>query len=411
MGWVSFILRAGFRRAPVLCGRILRLSRYEMLTVVRESEVSGPQDLKTYKRFPVVRAWWADGQLGNLSDEFSDSTHFYRFREVALSANRRGGFLRSGGQLIIPGNGLPGSSRVYFANSHVGGIVDQVEHHVLTIRAERLGRLERGIFAGSMAPHNWFHWIIDNLSTLYQARFLPEEFRDYPLLVPLEAKKRENWLAALDIVSGGREIVFVEDDRWFQVDDLVRIEAVTRPNPRPLLSRQRARIGVMAAPLLDYRNFVLAQLGLDLVGIVPGRRLFIGRKPSGARGYNQEEVFTVAEAYGFERVFLEDLTFEDSIRVFREAELIAGPHGAGWANMLFCHPATKAMLWTWEGEEEDNWYENIAFVAAVDYLQLSVSLVDKRGLDRRVADYHLDPSVFEQGLRALLARPSSVARR
>jgi capsular polysaccharide biosynthesis protein len=261
-----------------------------------------------------------------------------------------------------------------------------------------------------MAPHNWFHWIIDNLSTLYQARFLPDEFNEYPLVVPLEAKKRENWLAALDIVSAGREIVFVEGDHWFQVDDLVRIEGVTRPNPR-LLSRQRARIGVMAAPLLDYRNFVLAQLGLDLVGIVPGRRLFIGRKSSGARGYNQEELFTVAEAYGFERVFLEDLTFEDSIRVFREAELIAGPHGAGWANMLFCHPATKAMLWTWEGEEEDNWYENIAFVAAVDYLQLSVSLVDKRGLDGRVADYYLDTSVFEQGLRALLARPSSVARR
>ena len=395
----------------MLSGWVLRLSRYERLRVVRESEVGVPQDLKTYKRFPVARAWWADGRLSNLSDERSDSTHFYRFSQVALSANRRGGFLRSGGQLIVPGNGLPGPSRVYFASSHVGGIVEQAQQYVLAIRAETLSRLDRGIFAGSMAPHNWFHWIIDNLSTLYQARFLPDEFDEYPLLVPVAAKKRANWLAALKIVSAGRKIVFVEDDRWFQVDDLVRIEGVTRPNPRPLLSRERARVGVMTAPLLDYRNFVLTQLDLSVVPIVPGRRLFIGRKLSGVRSYNQEEVFTVAEGYGFERVFLEDLTFEDSIRVFREAELIVGPHGAGWANMLFCHPVTKAMLWTWEGEEEDNWYENIAYVAEVNYLQLRVSLAGSQELDKRVADYYLDPSVFEQGLRAMLARPSSAARR
>ena len=79
--------------------------------------------------------------------------------------------------------------------------------------------------------------------------------------------------------------------------------------------------------------------------------------------------------------------------------------------MLFCRAETRAMLWTWEGEEEDNWYENIAYVAAVDYLQLSVPIVDDPGRDKRVADYYLDPSVFEQGLRDLLGRPSRVAWR
>jgi capsular polysaccharide biosynthesis protein len=207
-----------------------------------------------------------------------------------------------------------------------------------------------------MAPHNWFHWVIDTLPTLYQARFLPGDFAGHPLLVPAAAKDRANWLSPLKIVAAGRDIVFVQNDHWLHIDDLVRIEGVTRPNPRPLCSSPRARVGVMAAPLLDYRNFVLAELGLDSVRVAPGRRLFIGRKPSASRSYNQEEVFAVAEGYGFESVFLEDLTFEDSIRAFREAEVIAGPHGAGWANMLFCNSETRAMLWTWAGEEQDNWY-------------------------------------------------------
>ena len=411
MGWFARGLRRLFRVTDLLDFLFLCFPGWKVLTLVRESHVSEPHNLKTYDPFPIVRAWWADAQLGNLSQELAVSTHFYHFHNVGLSANRRGGFLRSRRELIVPDNGLPGPSRVFFASSDVAGIVDQAKNRVLTVRARSAEHLTRGVFAGSMAPHNWFHWIIDNLPTLYQARFLPSEFDDYPLLVPTEAKKRANWMAALDIVSSGRDVVFIDDDRWIQVGDLVRIEGITRPNPRPLTSRSRGRVGVLVAPLLDYRNFVLTHLGLDLARVSRGNRVFIGRRLSEVRGYNQEEIFAVAEGYGFERVYLEDLTFEDSVRVFREAEIILGPHGAGWANMLFCHSATKAMLWTWEGEEQDNWYENIAYVAEVSYLQLCVPVIPEPRLDRRRAEYHLDSAVFEQGLRSLLGRSGSTGRR
>lgn len=116
----------------------------------------------------------------------------------------------------------------------------------------------------------------------------------------------------------------------------------------------------------------------------------------------------MAEQYGFESVLLEELSFKESLRVFREAEVIVGPHGAGWANLLFCNSAAKALLWTWEGEKEDNWYENIAYVCGVNYVQLGVPVCDDPWLDKRNLDYHLDPIVFERGLRALLARPSAV---
>lgn len=398
----SIVFGALFRLSPAIFRWFERLTNYESLKVVRESDISEPLDLRGYKSFRVVRAWWTDGQLVNLSEEVCDSTHFYRFSDVVLSANRRGGFLRASRQLIVPDNGLNGPSRVYFANTNVGGIVDQVGHHVLASRVGRMEKIRKGIFVGSMAPHNWFHWIIDNLATVFQARFLPSEFDDYPLLVPAPVKNRPNWMAALDIASAGREVVFVDDNQWIQVGDLVRIEAVTRANPRPQRSLYRARVGVLVEPLLDFRQTVITQLALDEALPQRGHRLFIGRKPTEARGYNQEEVFAVARSYGFERVYLEDLSFEDSVRVFREAEIIVGPHGAGWANLLFCHRETRAMLWTWEGEDEDNWYENIAFVAAVTYIQLHVPVIGDPGLDKRRAAYELDLAVFEQGLRSLV---------
>jgi capsular polysaccharide biosynthesis protein len=35
---------------------------------------------------------------------------------------------------------------------------------------------------------------------------------------------------------------------------------------------------------------------------------------------------------------MEDLTFEDQIKVFRESELITGPHGAAFSFGIFCEP-------------------------------------------------------------------------
>jgi len=62
-----------------------------------------------------------------------------------------------------------------------------------------------------------------------------------------------------------------------------------------------------------------------------------------------------------------------------------------------------AELWTWAGEEQDNWYENLAYVSEVNFQELSVQFAENRRLDKRSADYYLDPRVFERGLRVLFA--------
>jgi hypothetical protein len=161
----------------------------------------------------------------------------------------------------------------------------------------------------------------------------------------------------------------------------------------------------MLAPLIDYRDYLLDELQLQSVAISRGKRVFIARKAHEVRRYDEEQIFAKAAIRGFTKVYLEELSFEESVLLFREAELIVGPHGAGWANLLFSHPATKAMLWTWAGEEEDNWYENVAFASGVSYLQIFVA-VDGEGVkDRRVADYWLDPALFAQALDRLVSAP------
>lgn len=67
------------------------------------------------------------------------------------------------------------------------------------------------------------------------------------------------------------------------------------------------------------------------------RRLYISRQRAdrGRKVSNYNESMAVLQERGFESHVLEDYSFERQMKLFMEADVIAGPHGAGLANMLF----------------------------------------------------------------------------
>ena len=391
-------LRLVFRHAPWFAGFVTRFAPFSVYHAAREEDFSEPMLLKKYQEFPVVRAWWTDGALQNLSTETRASTRFFRFQHVYLSPSRRGGFLVAGKNMLFPESGSPGTPKVHFQNAEIGGIVAQEGNQILAIDPGNVLELDRAVFTGSMAPHNWFHWTIDNLATMFQAKYLPPEFEDFPLIVPETVIGRPHWVEAMELVKNDRQTVVVGADAWIRVTDLVRVENVTWPNPRALHKTQKARIGALAGPVWDYKDHLLSVFGLENLSSKRGRRVFLARRQTAARPYNQDQLFEIARKRGFEKIFLEDLSLRDSILVFREAEAIVGPHGAGWANLIFARPETKAVLWTWRGELEDNWYENIAFLTQVRYQQLQVDVGSASTRDMRSSPYFLDPILLEKAL-------------
>lgn len=401
-GLLGRAFKRAFRMFPPIGLLFSWVSPYSWFRIRLESDAGPSRTLKTFDSFAVVRAHWTGEVLSNLSSERLDRLAFRTFRRVGVSPNRRGGFIMRGRDIFVPMTGLAAPARLYFQNTSVGGIVEQVERHVLVRRQRKPPEIPAGIFVGSMAPHNWFHWLIDNLSSLYFARYLPAQFDSYPLLISSPALSKPSWLSALDLVSGGRRVLALEPETHVLVNDLVRLDPVTRPNPRPLRLETSARISVLEAPILEFREFIVAELGLSATRPQSGSRIFIGRRATESRRYNQQEIFRAAEGYGFRMVYLDDFEFAESVKLFREAEVIVGPHGAGWANLLFCSPETKALLWTWGGGDPDNWYENIAYVSRVRYQQIYIDRERFAGEDPRVADFFLNEAVFRQGLETLL---------
>jgi hypothetical protein len=81
------------------------------------------------------------------------------------------------------------------------------------------------------------------------------------------------------------------------------------------------------------------------IGPSPGKeRIYISRERARKRKLlNEDAVMDVLGGLGFRKVHLEEMPLLDQIRLFASAEVVAGPHGAGFTNTVFCNPGTRVI--------------------------------------------------------------------
>jgi hypothetical protein len=72
------------------------------------------------------------------------------------------------------------------------------------------------------------------------------------------------------------------------------------------------------------------------------KRVYIARRQN-RRVSNQSVLDPFLARNGFAQYFLEDLSVEAQIELFRHAAWVIGPHGAELGNLLFCQPGTKVL--------------------------------------------------------------------
>lgn len=75
------------------------------------------------------------------------------------------------------------------------------------------------------------------------------------------------------------------------------------------------------------------------------KRVFVSRQDApGRHVINEDAIFELFEKQGFVRYELNYMPIVDQIRLFHQAEMIAGPAGTGvTANCLYCKPGTKVI--------------------------------------------------------------------
>lgn len=86
------------------------------------------------------------------------------------------------------------------------------------------------------------------------------------------------------------------------------------------------------------------------------RKIFISRARARARKIaNEADVLQCLAAHGYERVFMEEHTFADQVRLMQGAEFVISQHGAGLTNIMFMRPETRVLELFREGTGNQNW--------------------------------------------------------
>lgn len=200
--------------------------------------------------------------------------------------------------------------------------------------------------------YNYYHHLMDYMCTLYLAE---DAFR-----------------------QGGRKLLTLEPTQRFQKEifeylgiasgEIVPLPmfSVAKCADLTMFPRVFQKWGIAREPgVFEWmrRRFVR-----DAVA-APDRHIYISRRQAKVRKLaNELELVPLLEDLGFAIVLLEELGFAEQVRLFSEAKVIIGPHGAGLANMVFANPGATVIELTPGGNRNGRGYfENLAAGASHHY--------------------------------------------
>jgi hypothetical protein len=170
---------------------------------------------------------------------------------------------------------------------------------------------------------NYYHWLVEYLPRLYSLKCAGSE----PLVLLLPSTVSAFQKSVLETcLPDTMRVQYLENDEWIQAERFLFAPTVVAGTDFPLIPRDffgylRERI---------FRRFHLPEKH------EPTKKIYISRdKAKTRRVRNEAAVVALLSAHGFDRYFLEDLSFEEQVRLFHQASIVVAPHGAGLTNLIF----------------------------------------------------------------------------
>jgi len=322
----------------------------------------------------------------------------YCLKNVTFSTDQL--LFRKAGFALIPYGNHQQICRLSFRNGQ-----NCVHEHGnnLIFKNRRTKNLEKGICAFGNESYNWYHWLIEILPTVMLAERLPNEFSDYPFLVPENILDNKNFRDSFEIFRRDRPVMPLRRDHDYRVKELVVIPPPTlgpinmKTQSWPVPSDYTQNIEIMS----EFRERVLEAV-LPTNFSESSRRVFLARPPS-SRSYNHMEIEGIAVDRGFELIRPEKLTFQEQVELFQTARIVVGPSGAAWACSIFLNPRARNLVWTLENYAGGCFFSNLTLLSGADlnYLLVSPEVPISDTHDAFSAPYKVDPDLFAAELDAL----------
>lgn len=198
---------------------------------------------------------------------------------------------------------------------------------------------------------NYYHWLVETVPKIrYLEEFERETDTNVTYLLPGNAP---SWL------DETLELLEVPDEKVERASSSVyRVENLVLPS-FPLQSRH------------DYEwivETVLENADPDRERIDAGSNVYISRSKAVERQVvNEDEVMDTLSEYDFRRYHLEDLSVEENVTLFNQADIVIGAHGAGLTDLLYCDDGTVIELF---GSKVMGPYQRLSETMDLEYEKL-----------------------------------------
>lgn len=251
--------------------------------------------------------------------------------------------------------------------------------------------LEKGIAIVGSNDENYYHWIIEVLSKFQFVAELPEEYESFPILISKKMLEIESIKEFVSCFFVKRKFIYLQSCIEYQVEDLLFISSTNYFVANLKNACQwSASSNFIREESLEFLRCSVIKAFDKLNEFSTISRVFLARKGV-IRDYNQAEVFDLLSLYGFEAVYLEDLSLLQQVRLMQGADFIVGPTGAAWTNMIFCNEETQALCWMAEEAGDFTCFSDIAQFSGVnmEYLRYKIGNQNTRSLYYAAYSIHI----------------------
>lgn len=275
-----------------------------------------------------------------------------------------------------------------------GHLIHHYQNKLALVTNEPKNTLHHGILINGFYDKNYYHWVVDILPQLQYIQELPAKFNNFPILIADMSQKYRSIKELIDLFNIQREIIYLPSVNHYRVTDLLVISSPNRCCPRIIGSAWSFADYTYCRPesIFYLRDLVLKQAD-DAINEYP-KRIFLSPSMK-HRKYNQEDVFHRLEKFGFVKFNPEHMGLLEQAMMFNRAEIIVGPTGATWTNIIFAKQGANALCWMAEEWGDFSSFSNIADIVGINLNYLTyVAGVDDH-IDLFSQEYQIDQQLIE----------------
>ena len=216
-----------------------------------------------------------------------------------------------------------------------------------------------------------------------------------------------DYLPRLGLIADRDDPLIVNDDLASFQHETLRILNIDTDRLVPVDKEQAIRCNALIVPAIGCRfqhphpqtlNWLRRMFEPQPVQNGP-KRLWLSRQDASTRRIvNEVELDAVLQKFGFAKIAPGALTVREQIALFAQAQMVAGPHGAAFTNLVFS-PGGARVLEIMPGQHRQlGFYPPLSQACGHTHRRMQAH---RLGSDSQNADMRIDPKELEAQLAAL----------